>query len=56
MFDKVTFVFVVAILAVTGANFAGLVSDTLAMSLFILLPTVGFAYSRQQVCRLRRTC
>lgn len=53
MFDKMTMAFVAAILAVTGANFAGLIGDDLAMSLFILLPTLGFAFSRREVCQLR---
>ncbi len=53
MFDKMTAAFVAAILAVTAANFAGLIGDEFAVSAYILLPTLGFAFSRRQVCRLR---
>lgn len=51
--DKMTLVFVGAILTVTGANFSRVIGDDIATALFILLPTLGFALSRREVCRLR---
>ena len=52
-FDKPSAIVAALILAVALLNRIGVISDDLAYSGFIVVLTLGFAWSRQQACRLK---
>ena len=51
--DIPSVIFAFAILAIAAASSLGLLAADTATAGFILLPTLGFAWSRQQVCKAR---
>ena len=54
-FDKPSLIVAIAILAVAALNWAGVLTDDLSYAGFIATLVLGFAISRQEVCRLKGT-
>ena len=52
-FDKPSLIVAIAILAVAVLNWAGVLTDDLSYAGFIATLVMGFATSRQEVCRLK---
>ena len=52
-FDKPSLIVAITILAVAALNGTGVLTDDLSHAGFIATLVLGFAMSRQEVCRLR---
>jgi hypothetical protein len=52
-FDIPSLIFAAVILLIALASSTGLIAPDTATAGFILLPTLGFAWSRREVCKAR---